>query len=83
MNRDELLEDKVKVKNDRIPLVITWYHHLKDLPNVIHKSYSNTVKRYSEFGKILPKPPIIAFRRPTNIFLDLFTANIQHLKRTK
>ena len=71
MNRDELLEDKVKVKNDRIPLVITWHHHLKDLPYIVQRAYSKTAEKHPEFTETFKKPPMLAFRRPRNLFSHL------------
>ena len=71
MNRDELLETRNKPKSDRIPFVITWHHHLKDLPFIVQRAYSKTAEKHPEFTETFKKPPMLAFRRPRNLFSHL------------
>lgn len=61
-NRNDLLKYKSKDKKNRIPLVITWHHHLRGLPAAVKETYDRITSKYPEFKKVFPEQPIVSFR---------------------
>jgi hypothetical protein len=67
IDRKQLLKYRTKEKtNDRVPLVVT-YH--KALPRIgqIASSRLKILHRSERLKKAFPKPPIVAFKRDTNL----------------
>ena len=75
MNREELLNpsQSQKRKEERIPLVINWHHKFSNLPSILNNTYKEIVKKFPDFAKTFPAPPLISFRK-NKTFRDILCA---------
>ena len=74
--RDTLLQyNTTKPKSDRIPLVITYHHKLKPISTIIHQNYTKMIKDNPAMKDVFPEPPVVSFRRPSNLSNILVRAN--------
>ena len=76
INRDSLLEYKGKNKIQRIPLVVTYHPDLKHLSSVIRKHW-HLIEQDPTLKKLLPEPPVMAYRRPKSLRDILVRATIK------
>ena len=65
----------------RIPLVISWHHKFRDISRILRNNYDMITSKYPDLKKVFPNPPMVAFRRTTNIKDLVVTA--KHWKNTK
>ena len=74
--RDTLLQyNTTRQKSDRIPLVITYHHKLKPVTSIIHQNYTKMINDNPTMKDIFPEPPVVSFRRPSNLSNILVRAN--------
>ena len=67
MDRGKLLENRNKKnKSDRVPLVLTYSKLLPDIRNILRK-HQATLHKSERMREVFDKPPLLAFRRDTNL----------------
>ena len=83
MNRNEILEYRPQNSkaNSRIPLVLSYHHKYTGISKVIHSCYNRVSSQFHEFTSVFPQPPLVAFRRTTNIKDKLVRANHHKVKK--
>ena len=74
-DREELLTYKKRDSSTRIPLVLTWHHKFRDLPNILHDRYKAMIKENPDMKAIFPEPPLVSFRRSKNLADQLTRAD--------
>ena len=83
MNRDEILEYRKRTNNEdsRIPLVMTYHHKFNGMSKVIHACYNRISQQHSGFSGVFKQPPLVAFRRTTNLRDKLVRSNHHKVKK--
>ena len=66
VDRSELLTYKKKKPNKRVPFVVTYSPLLKNIGAIIHK-HLPLLHNSPQMKRIFPEPPLVAFRRPSNL----------------
>ena len=67
LNRDDLLENKIKKQKDQTTIfVTTWHPKLKKLSSILLKHF-HLLQNDSKLKFIFPTKPIVAFRRKKNL----------------
>ena len=68
IKRSDLLSNKPKVTNSRVPCVVTYHPKISQLPNILHKHF-NVIKNSNniDFQRSFPEPPVVAYRQQPNI----------------
>ena len=67
VDRLQLLQkDAKRQKTDRVPLVLTYSKYLTDIRAILRK-HQNTLFTSEQMQEVFPKPPLLAFRRDSNI----------------
>ena len=75
MDREELLQPKAPTSSERTPLVITYHHKFTGIAQVLRRSYQRMLSKHTDSAKIFPEPPLVAYRRTTNIRDKIVRAN--------
>jgi hypothetical protein len=67
-DRKDLLSYKQKTKeqNSRVPLVMTFKKQLTNIHKIVQK-HKTTLHKSTRMGQIFIQPPLVAYRRDTNI----------------
>ena len=78
-DREELLTYKRKESNNRVPLVLTFHHKLRDIPGILHNNYKKMIKENPDMKAIFPEPPMVSYRRAKNLSDRLIKAD--HTKK--
>ena len=65
-NRNDLLEYKEKKINKRVPLVLTYHPSLEKTSGIVRHHWKE-IEKTETLAKLLPEPPVVAFRRPKSI----------------
>ena len=73
ISRSSLLQYKEKQKCKRTPSVLTYHSCLRNSFNTIHRT---SVEKNSKLSKVLPEPPMIAFKQPNSLRNLLVRAEI-------
>ena len=73
ISRSSLLQYKVKQKCKRTPSVLTYHSCLRNSFNTIRRT---SVEKNSKLSKVLPEPPMIAFKEPNSLRNLLVRAEI-------
>ena len=66
ISREDLLKYKIKDKNERVPLVLTYYPKLAKTSSLIHK-HLPTLHSSDRLKNVFPEPPLCSFRRTRNL----------------
>ena len=67
MDRDQLLKYNTKEnKLDSFPMVLTYSHQLPDVHKIVNKRM-NLIRRSTRLTKIFQQPPIVAYKRGSNL----------------
>ena len=80
LERKEVLKKVIKHKNDRTVLAVTYHPKLPSISAIIKKHY-RTMAKDPNTKKILPKPPMLAYKQPPNLRNKLCHAKLP--KQTK
>ena len=75
--RKKLIEPKLHAAQNRVPLVITFHPALKPLTHII-KQIQPILRNDQCLQKILPKPPIVAYRKPSNLSNIITKSKLQN-----
>lgn len=82
-DRQELLQPKAKISsisNQRIPLVVNWHQKFKGISKLLHGNYRTMIDEHPKLKNVFPEPPIVSFRRNTNIRATLIQSE-QKIRR--
>ena len=83
MKRDEILTYRKKDETDtRVPLIITYHHKFTGISKVIHNCFQRASSN-EDFVKIFPKPPLVSFRKTSNLKDQLVRANHHKIMKEK
>ena len=77
MDRTELLTYRKIDSKERVPIVITYHHKFTGISNVLKDCYNRMLQKYPEMKKVVPAPPLVAYRRTRNLRDKLVRANHQ------
>ena len=80
-NRQELLKPKVKNKEQVTPLVVTFHPDLPHLTRIL-RDHQCIINTSLQLKGALPKPPLVAYRRPPNLRDLLVRAAYRQTKET-
>ena len=75
MDRATLLSPKPPTSSDRTPLVITYHHKFTGIGRVLRRAYQHMLAKHTDSAKVFPEPPLVAYRRTTNIRDKIIRAN--------
>ena len=80
-NREELLTSRRKITEQVTPLVVTYHPDLPHLTRVLHNNQC-IINMSTRLKGALPKPPLVAYRRPPNLRNLLVRATYGQVKQT-
>ena len=75
MDREELLAPKPPATTERTPLVITYHHKFTGIGRVLRRAYQHMLAKHTDSAKVFPEPPLVAYRRTSNIKDKIIRAN--------
>jgi hypothetical protein len=82
IKRGEALAKVTKKKNDRVILAVKYYPKLPSVSKILLKHWK-TMTRDNEARDVFPKPPMVAYRQPSNLKSVLCRAKLPKGKNTK
>ena len=81
MKRDDILTYRKGDETNRIvPLIITYHHKFSGISKVIQNCFKRATSN-ADFLKIFPKPPLVSFRKTTNLKDQLVRANHHKVRK--
>ena len=83
MERNDILEYRTRntEADSRIPLIVTYHHKFNGISKVLQSCFKQASSQNQEFNKVFKQPPLVAYRRTSNLRDSLMRANHHKVKK--